>query len=232
MNKKVAKMLTALSLCIAMTAALACSFNLVPAQAAKINLNTKIMEIERGGKYQLQIEGEDGASAVWSSTNERVAKVTQAGKITAIAPGTATITARLGKKIDACKVTVVSSGVIASEFYGTWKNGSGKNVVFSSNDMVTPLKNMLKEEFQSAFDGLYKGYSYVRVAAYLRIGGTPYLHVQARKGDRRISAFLSIERGVALDSIHVSVTKGANPALITNRDMIEFWIEQYLIRIN
>lgn len=236
MNKKAAKKVTkvfaALSLCIAMAAALTCNLNLAPAQAAKkISLNTKSLEIERGGKYQLEIKGKDGATAVWASTNEKVAKVTQAGRVTAIAPGTATITARLGGRIDACKVTVVASGVIAKEYYGTWKDGYGWDVIFSSSDMVTPLRSMLAGEFSTAFDEEYKGYSYVRVAAYLRIGGTPYIHVQARKAERRLSAFLAIEKGVALDSIHVIVEKGANPVLVTDLKQVDYLLDQYLVRI-
>lgn len=48
----------------------------------------------------------DGLIVAWSSNNEKVAKVDDSGKVTAVDEGTASITAKIGGKSDSVKVTV------------------------------------------------------------------------------------------------------------------------------
>lgn len=228
MNKKIKKMAAALSLCVAMAAAMAASLNLVSAQAAKkLTMNAKTVEIERGGKYQLLLDADEPETkAEWTSSNERVAKVTQAGRIESLATGTTTITAKLGKLTGTCTVKVVPTGSVAKEFYGTWESEYYENGIrFSAGDMTTPLKNLLKDISKR---GEFKGFTFVRVASYAKVDGRATMHVQARKDELRLSAFLSIENGKDRDYLNVLYTSGANP---TEYDGGESLFGAYGIRI-
>ncbi len=63
--------------------------------------------IEYGKTAQLTATVTDiEEEVVWSSSNESIVKVDQEGKVTAVEEGTATITAKAGKKTATCKVTV------------------------------------------------------------------------------------------------------------------------------
>lgn len=58
---------------------------------------------------------DDSVNVIWSSSNSAVAKVSSAGVITAVAPGTATITAQVGTLKASCKVSVkLKAPVISS----------------------------------------------------------------------------------------------------------------------
>ena len=59
--------------------------------------NSKSLTVRQNGKK---------AKAVWKSSNKKVAKVSQTGKVTAVAEGTCTISAVLGSEKLKCKVTV------------------------------------------------------------------------------------------------------------------------------
>jgi len=67
----------------------------------------------------------DDTTVTWTSSNETVATVDNTGKVTAIAAGTATITAKAGDKTATCQVTVTVA-TLADAF----KNGSTTAVTF------------------------------------------------------------------------------------------------------
>lgn len=75
--------------------------------ATKVSLNKQKITLCMGKKATLNIVG-SSQKATWSTSNKKVAKVTSNGKITAVTPGVATITAKIGSKKYNCKVTVVS----------------------------------------------------------------------------------------------------------------------------
>lgn len=79
-----------------------------------VSLNTNSVSLNVGGEKTLiaTIAPEDAsASVTWSSSNESVATVDQYGKVTAVAAGTATITAKVTDNIKAnCIVNVTSGG--------------------------------------------------------------------------------------------------------------------------
>lgn len=77
----------------------------IVAQAATIKLNYSNLSLSEGQSRQLKISGTK-ASAKWSSSKSSVVKVTQKGKITALKEGSATITAKVGRKKLNCSVTV------------------------------------------------------------------------------------------------------------------------------
>ncbi len=75
------------------------------ANAANITLNTSELSLCVGSSATLKINGTK-SKIQWSSSKKSVATVTTKGKVTGKKKGTATITARLGKKKYICKVMV------------------------------------------------------------------------------------------------------------------------------
>lgn len=229
MNKKIKKVLAALSLCAAMAATSLGSFGVAQAAAQPpiqsqgqppihtpvapqpLSLNAQTVEIEQGGKYQLFVKGENNAeNAAWSSSNEYVAKVTQAGRVESLRTGTTTITASLNGRTGSCTVTVVSTGTIGNLFYGLWQSEYYPlGVYLSANDMASPMNNLLRKDISVK---KFKGYSFVRVAAYTKVNGTPRIHVQAKKGGKRMSVFLSLHSEGDRQVLNFEYAKGSNPA--------------------
>lgn len=94
-----------LAACI--TFALIISTLTVPAEAASAKLNKTKATIAVGKTLQLKVSGTKD-KVTWSSSKKSVASVTKSGKVTAKKAGTATITAKAGKKSLKCKVTVTA----------------------------------------------------------------------------------------------------------------------------
>lgn len=87
-----------------LTMLLAGSFTL-PASAAAPALSAKKITLEVGKSATLKVKHAKG-KIKWSSGNKKIAMVNKKGKVSAKKKGTATITARTGKKTLKCKVTV------------------------------------------------------------------------------------------------------------------------------
>ena len=80
-----------------------------PKPATGISLNKSTLELTVGESETLvaTVEPSDTTdTVVWTSSKESVATVDNTGKVTAVAPGTATITAKAGDKTATCTVTV------------------------------------------------------------------------------------------------------------------------------
>ena len=80
----------------------------MPANAAanpRLNSTKKVLYV--GKTSQLKVVNWKKA-VKWSSSNNKVVKVSSKGKITAVKTGTATVKARIAKKTLTCKVTVKS----------------------------------------------------------------------------------------------------------------------------
>lgn len=109
MMKRVKKLLTVVALSFSMLATSVVAQSIVGtqeiAQAASIKLNKKAISLDVGKTQKLKVTGTK-AKVKWSSTNARVAKVRKSGIVTAVSSGTATIKAKVGKKVMYCKVTV------------------------------------------------------------------------------------------------------------------------------
>lgn len=101
------KKLTVILLAMIMALAMA-----VPASAATVKINKTKATICTGQTLQLKMVGTK-AKPKWSS-NSRNAIVNSAGKVTAKARGTATITAKIGKKSYRCLVTVEAPRISSS----------------------------------------------------------------------------------------------------------------------
>lgn len=80
----------------------------LPASAAtktKVSLNKTSATIYIGGNVTLKLNGASG-KIKWTTSNKKVATVSKKGKVTAKKAGSATITAKNGKKTYKCKLTV------------------------------------------------------------------------------------------------------------------------------
>ena len=64
------------------------------------------VEVKEGLTYQLNLTGNKGYVAIWQSSDERIATVDKNGKVTAIRPGTITITAKIGNTVVECIIVV------------------------------------------------------------------------------------------------------------------------------
>lgn len=101
--KKISVILLAMIMALAMA---------VPVSAATVKINKTKVTICTGQTMQLKMVGTK-AKPKWSS-NSRNAIVNSAGKVTAKARGTATITAKIGKKSYRCSVTVEAPRISSS----------------------------------------------------------------------------------------------------------------------
>lgn len=85
-----------------------CCMMLLPSadvSAATVKLSANTVTLNVGQSKTIKVKG-TSAKAKWSSNKKSVAKVNSSGKITAVGRGTATITAKVGKKSYKCKVLV------------------------------------------------------------------------------------------------------------------------------
>lgn len=122
----------------------------MPANAAanpRLNSTKKVLYV--GKTSQLKVVNWKKA-VKWSSSNNKVVKVSSKGKITAVKTGTATVKARIAKKTLTCKVTVKSPGMSVKKavLYVKGKslqlkvNGvSGKTVWSSANKKIVKVSS-------------------------------------------------------------------------------------------
>ena len=83
------------------------------AEAATIFINAKLTTLEVGSTTTLTISGSK-KKVTWSTSNKKIVNIDSKGKITAVAIGTASITAAVsGKKIK-CKITVVEQTALTN----------------------------------------------------------------------------------------------------------------------
>ncbi|MBR4046355.1 MAG: Ig-like domain-containing protein, partial [Alistipes sp.] len=93
-----------------------------PVEATELTLALSTADIEVGEtleiEYTILPEDADNKSITWSTSNADVATVSAEGVVTALARGSATITAELGTLKASCEVNVwsVADQVIESEF--------------------------------------------------------------------------------------------------------------------
>ncbi|MBQ6844006.1 MAG: type I pullulanase [Agathobacter sp.] len=89
-----------------------CEITVVPkvVEVTEVTLSKSSVELKPGETVSLNVRVNPSIATdktvTWTSTNENVAKVDKTGKITAVATGTATITATAGGKSATCQVTV------------------------------------------------------------------------------------------------------------------------------
>ena len=88
------------------------SWKLIKMYAITITIGKKELALNKGESAELSAEVNDGMKIKWSSSDSNVATVDDAGKVTAVAAGSATITATTSNGIlkATCTVTVTDDG--------------------------------------------------------------------------------------------------------------------------
>ena len=107
-----------------------------------ITLDKTSLELNPGGNGQLTatVDPETTTDALsWTTSNEAVAIVDQTGKVTAIAVGTATITATCGAKTATCEVAVKNVYALTGAFNG-WGDSSPNPVFEDKGGNIYSLK--------------------------------------------------------------------------------------------
>ena len=106
--------------------------------AVRISQSSKVLFT--GESFSLYVTG-SGARVKWSSSNKKIATVTQKGRVTAKQTGTATIKAKAGKKTLKCTVTVKNkfsatdaAKKIACTLHDT---GTGVVAILKNNNKIT-----------------------------------------------------------------------------------------------
>lgn len=98
-----------------------------------VNLNSTSLKLYEGDIAQLTatVGPKDATdkTVVWSSDNPAVASVDQTGFVTALAAGTAKITAVAGGKSGSCSVTVSALAVAIAEYIDEYGENHGKGIV-------------------------------------------------------------------------------------------------------
>ena len=106
--KKTTKLLKPILSIVLIAALLVTSFPIHSAAAGKVKLNKTNLTLPVGKSQTLKLKN-NKKKVTWSSNKKKVATVTKKGKVTAKKKGTATITAKVGKKKYKCKVTVTAA---------------------------------------------------------------------------------------------------------------------------
>lgn len=170
-NKKILSLITILLLIVCMA---------VPVSAAG-KINKKKATLKVGQTLQLKVTGTKG-KIKWKSSKKSVATVSSKGRVKAKKKGSATITAKVGKKKYTCKVTVKKPSTSSNGgFSGNTNanantNTSGKNNVVTYHAESTPYGAVaiLENHYDHAVDlvvefvyylngsmiGTSKGYNY------------------------------------------------------------------------
>ena len=108
--------------------------------ASKVNISNTSKTLYVGYGAKLNITGTN-KKVKWSSSNSKIAKVTQAGYVTAKSAGTATIKGKINNKTYKCKITVKNMAYLTlydtrnMQFIGTTKKVTYK----SSNSKIASI---------------------------------------------------------------------------------------------
>ncbi|MDD7144268.1 MAG: Ig-like domain-containing protein [bacterium] len=131
-------------------------------EAESVTISQDKLELEVGEYAELSItcvpamvEGDEDA-ILWSSTDEKVATVSDSGKVTARGSGTATIKAAIGGKKATCEVTVRKSGVrymTHIQSYGWEKEWKENGEMSGTSGESKRLEGIKIELFDTKYSG-------------------------------------------------------------------------------
>lgn len=137
------RLLALISAVILMTTMLIPAFQ---ASAASVKLNKTKIVLVVGQTYNLKVSGTK-KTPKWSSSNKKIVSVTKKGVVKGLKKGTATITAKIGKKTYKCKVTVeapklssTKKTVTAGTSFALKLNGTKRTVKwYTSNKKIATV---------------------------------------------------------------------------------------------
>ena len=139
------RLLAVISAVILMTTMLIPAFQ---ASAASVKLNKTKIVLVVGQTYKLKVSGTK-KTPQWSSSNKKIVSVTKKGVVKGLKKGTATITAKIGKKKYKCKVTVeapklssTKKTVTAGTSFALKLNGTKRTVKwYTSNKKIATVSS-------------------------------------------------------------------------------------------
>lgn len=139
------RLLALISAVILMTTMLIPAFQ---ASAASVKLNKTKIVLVVGQTYNLKVSGTK-KTPQWSSSNKKIVSVTKKGVVKGLRKGTATITAKIGKKKYKCKVTVeapklssTKKTVTAGTSFALKLNGTKRTVKwYTSNKKIATVSS-------------------------------------------------------------------------------------------
>ncbi len=139
------RLLAVISAVILMTTMLIPAFQ---ASAASVKLNKTKIVLVVGQTYNLKVSGTK-KTPQWSSSNKKIVSVTKKGVVKGLKKGTATITAKIGKKKYKCKVTVeapklssTKKTVTAGTSFALKLNGTKRTVKwYTSNKKIATVSS-------------------------------------------------------------------------------------------
>ena len=137
------RLLALISAVILMTTMLIPAFQ---ASAASVRLNKTKIVLVVGQTYNLKVSGTK-KTPKWSSSNKKIVSVTKKGVVKGLKKGTATVTAKIGKKKYKCKVTVeapklssTKKTVTAGTSFALKLNGTKRTVKwYTSNKKIATV---------------------------------------------------------------------------------------------
>ena len=111
--------------------------------ADTITLNRAVLALDVGGKETLKVNEETTETCAWSSSDPAVVTVSDTGEVTAVAAGSAVITAKVGGAEATCSVTV--------------KAAEGGDTTGSTTGNTTATVDVSKLTITATSEGGYEG---------------------------------------------------------------------------
>ena len=103
--------------------------------ADTITLNRAVLALDVGGKETLKVNEETTETCAWSSSDPAVVTVSDTGEVTAVAAGSAVITAKVGSAEATCSVTVKAAE--GSDTTGSTTGSTGGSATGSTTGSTT-----------------------------------------------------------------------------------------------
>ena len=119
--------------------------------ADTITLNRAVLALDVGGKETLKVNEETTETCAWSSSDPAVVTVSDTGEVTAVAAGSAVITAKVGSAEATCSVTVKAAE--GSDTTG----GTTGSTTGSTTSNTTATVDISKLTITATSEGGYEG---------------------------------------------------------------------------
>ena len=123
--------------------------------ADTITLNRAVLALDVGGKETLKVNEETTETCAWSSSDPAVVTVSDTGEVTAVAAGSAVITAKVGSAEATCSVTVKAAE--GSDTTGSTTGGTTGSTTGSTTGNTTATVDVSKLTITATSEGGYEG---------------------------------------------------------------------------
>lgn len=123
--------------------------------ADTITLNRAVLALDVGGKETLKVNEETTETCAWSSSDPAVVTVSDTGEVTAVAAGSAVITAKVGSAEATCSVTVKAAE--GSDTTGSTTGSTGGSNTGSNTGNTTATVDVSKLTITATSEGGYEG---------------------------------------------------------------------------